>query len=364
MIKRIYADNYKTFVNFNGNFDSINILLGKNGCGKSNLFTLVFLLRSFILGEKRIGELFTRKTLTRWQQVFLQTFELEIERQGHCYVYHLEIEYDPDQDRNRVSKEVLTCDNKPIFKSEKGNVQLYNDSFAEGPQMLVNWELSGISLIHERKDNKLLCAFKKAVENIIVCMPLPYHFTAKTDKEALTPDYHFSNFTSVYRFMQQSRPDRISELWEVMRSINPAFLNSLLSGTENEKLLQLVFKSKGQPISYSFDECSDGEKALFVLYFLLICYKGTGAVLLLDEPENTVTLPEIQPWLQMLEDFSSDDSQCILISHHPEVLDYLVPSYGIWMERTEYGMTKIVNHPTPSQPLTVSEYIARGWNNE
>lgn len=65
MIKRIYADNYKTFVNFNSNFDSINILLGKNGCGKSNLFTIVLLLRSFILGEKRIGELFTRKTLTK-----------------------------------------------------------------------------------------------------------------------------------------------------------------------------------------------------------------------------------------------------------------------------------------------------------
>lgn len=73
MIKHIYADNYKTFVNFSDHFDSINILLGKNGCGKSNLFTLVFLLRSFILGEKRIGALFIRKTLTRWQQVFLQT---------------------------------------------------------------------------------------------------------------------------------------------------------------------------------------------------------------------------------------------------------------------------------------------------
>jgi ATPase-like protein len=364
LIKRLYVDNYKTFVNFTVNFNNINVLLGKNGSGKSNLFDLICLLRSFISGEKRLNELFTFLTLTRWQQITFQTFELELEVQEHTYIYHLEIEYDFDNNRNRVLKEVLTCDGSTIFFTEKGHARLYNDTFAEGPELLVNWEVSGISLIYERKDNKLLCAFKKAVENIVLCRIFPDKFGGKTDSEALWPDYYLSNFASVYRFMQQEHPDRLTELRTEMHIMNPAFLRSFLTGSENEKVLKLEFDINGKSIVFSFDECSEGEKALFVLYFLLICYRNIGVTLLLDEPDNTVALPEIQPWLQAVEDFSVDMSQCILISHHPEVLNYLASSYGLWFDRTGYGMTKILDIPKPAEPLTVSEYIAREWDNE
>lgn len=365
LIKRLYVDNYKTFVNFTVNFNNINVLVGKNGSGKSNLFDLICLLRSFISGEKRLNELFTFLTLTRWQQITFQTFELELEVQEHTYIYHLEIEYDFDNNRNRVLKEVLTCDGGTIFFTEKGHARLYNDTFAEGPELLVNWEVSGISLIYERKDNKLLCTFKKAVENIVLCRIFPDKFGGKTDSEALLPDYYLSNFASVYRFMQQEHPDRLTELRTEMHIMNPAFLRSFLTGSENEKVLKLEFDINGKPIVFSFDECSEGEKTLFVLYFLLICYRNTGVTLLLDEPDNTVALPEIQPWLQAAEDFSVDMSQCILISHHPEVLNYLASSYGLWFDRTGYGMTKILDDiPKPVEPLTVSEYIAREWDNE
>ena len=365
MIKRLYVDNYKTFVNFTVNFNNINVLVGKNGSGKSNLFDLICLLRSFISGEKRLNELFTFLTLTRWQQITCQTFELELEVQEHTYIYHLEIEYDFDNNRNRVLKEVLTCDGGTIFFTEKGHARLYNDTFAEGPELLVNWEVSGISLIYERKDNKLLCTFKKAVENIVLCRIFPDKFGGKTDSEALLPDYYLSNFASVYRFMQQEHPDRLTELRTEMHIMNPAFLRSFLTGSENEKVLKLEFDINGKPIVFSFDECSEGEKTLFVLYFLLICYRNTGVTLLLDEPDNTAALPEIQPWLQAAEDFSVDMSQCILISHHPEVLNYLASSYGLWFDRTGYGMTKILDDiPKPVEPLTVSEYITREWDNE
>ena len=364
MIKQLYVDNYKTFVNFTVNFNNINVLVGKNGSGKSNLFDLICLLRSFISGEKRLNELFTFLTITRWQQITCQTFELELEVQEHTYIYHLEIEYDFDNNRNRVIKEYLTYDDNTIFSAEKGHARLYNDTFAEGPELLVNWEVSGISLIYERKDNKLLCTFKKAVENIVLCRIFPDRFGSKTDSESLLPDYYLSNFASVYRFMQQEHPERIAELSKVMKAINPAFLRSFLTGPEDEKKLKLEFDINGNSIAFSFEECSEGEKTLFVLYFLLICYRNIGVTLLLDEPDNYIALEEIQPWLQTAEDFSTGVSQCILISHHPEVLDYLASSYGLWFDRTNYGMTKIIDTPNVTKPLTVSEYIERGWNNE
>lgn len=366
MIKRIYIDNYKTFVNLMVNFDSINVLLGKNASGKSNLFDMVYKLKKIILGEAGVKELFSLETLTRWQKLNLQTFELELELQGHQYIYHLEIEYDIDSNKNRVSKESLTYDgnDNKLFLAENGRAYLYNDAFMQKAELLINLEYSGVGLIQERNDNKLLSTFKKAVQNIIICQLRPYLFESATNKECSFPDYHFANFTSVFKFMLQSSPNKISELCNELKAINSTFNGVSLTGHETRKVLKIIFNLDGSTVDYTLDEFSDGEKALFALYFLLICYKNANAVLLLDEPENYITLSEIQPILHLIEEFTQNDSQCLLISHHPEVLDYFVADCGIWLERTKYGMTKLVAQPKVDKAITVSEYIRRGWNVE
>lgn len=366
MLKRIYIDNYKTFVNFTINFNSINVLLGSNGSGKSNLFNLVYKLKRFISNEQGIKELFTSDSLTRWQTLNIQTFELELELQGHQYVYHLEIEYDIDKDKNRVCNEVLTCDGNDnrLFVAENGTAYLYNDSFEQKAEVLINWEYSGVGFVQERHDNKLLTAFKKAASNIIVCQLRPYLFEGNTDREAFFPDYYFTNFASIFKFMLQSNPDKIQELRLELKEINPHFSKLSLKGNETIKTLKISYDVNSRLADYNLDELSDGEKSLLALYCLLICYKNEDTVLLLDEPENYITLPEIQPCLQLVEDFSENDGQCILISHHPEVLNYVATSYGIWFSRKDYSATRIIDIPKINEAITLSEYIQRGWNSE
>ena len=41
MIEYLYANNYKSFVNFRIEFDKSNLLIGKNGTGKSNVLFLI-----------------------------------------------------------------------------------------------------------------------------------------------------------------------------------------------------------------------------------------------------------------------------------------------------------------------------------
>jgi hypothetical protein len=86
--------------------------------------------------------------------------------------------------------------------------------------------------------------------------------------------------------------------------------------------------------------------------------------LCLDEPENFVALPEIQPWLTALYDHcEAGNMQALLISHHPELINYLLASpIGIWFDRQ-------ANRPTRTKRIAVnngdglpaSELVARGW---
>jgi hypothetical protein len=67
MIEYLKADNYKSLVNFKIDFSKINILLGSNGSGKSTIFFLIYSLRAFIRGDKKLENLFDFSTLTRWK---------------------------------------------------------------------------------------------------------------------------------------------------------------------------------------------------------------------------------------------------------------------------------------------------------
>ncbi len=58
MLKRIHIDNFRCLVNFELNFDSINLFLGGNGSGKSTVFEVLRKLQSFILGDAKLEAIF------------------------------------------------------------------------------------------------------------------------------------------------------------------------------------------------------------------------------------------------------------------------------------------------------------------
>ena len=84
------------------------------------------------------------------------------------------------------------------------------------------------------------------------------------------------------------------------------------------------FEQGGERYELRFGELSDGQRALIALYALIHLAAGQGYTLFLDEPDNYVALPEIQPWLRELENVCGETVlQAVLSSHHPELIDYL-----------------------------------------
>ena len=87
---------------------------------------------------------------------------------------------------------------------------------------------------------------------------------------------------------------------------------------------------------------------------------------MMDEPENYVALREIQPWLMELSDVCGVKiPQIIIISHHPELIDYFGVEKSRLIVREPLGparVKQIFNRFEDS--LKLSELIARGWENE
>ena len=76
MIQSLFVDNYMTLINFKLELSDISVLVGMNGSGKTSVFEILQKLCSFISGRRSVDEVFPASTLTRWQNVNIQTYEI------------------------------------------------------------------------------------------------------------------------------------------------------------------------------------------------------------------------------------------------------------------------------------------------
>jgi len=369
MLKKLYVDNFRCLVNFEIEFDRLCLLLGNNGTGKTSVFDVVYGLRQFISGKGSTDQLFEEGDRTRWQDRADQTFEFDMEGNGGAYSYRLIVEHNKPLKKSRVKEEILRFNNQPIYEYRDRAAQLYRDDFSKGPEFSPDWSRSGMALLQPRQDNQKLTWFKNRLDRVILVAPQPRVMSAEAATEDSTPARDMSNFASWYRFLIQEHFGNISSLMEKLKNAIPGFRT--MSPTQMGKSvrrLELRFASPGaleQEEEYGFDELSDGQRQLIALYALLNGLFGLDYSLFIDEPDNYVSLPEIQPWLFAVEDACEKQiPQVTLISHHPELINYLGGSAGQWLFREEAGPTRVVPLSESVEGLKLSEQIARGWVRE
>jgi predicted ATPase len=368
MLKRIYVDNYKCLVNFDLKFDAINLFLGPNGSGKSTVFEVLQKLRAIVNGDSRISEEFKPDSRTRWQNSPLQSFEVEISKDNRTYRYELAVEYSKNEQTARVKHERLWLDNQPLLKFEGQEARIYKDDFSEGSNFPFDGSRSVIEFLP--LFNQWITQFKVRMNEILVVQIAPGLIGDATDKAEPYPSRWMDNYSSWYQFLSRDQ-SWVFELTNHLREVLPGFENfRFVREIENVEILKAVFSgqdgNKGMKREYRFAELSDGQRALIVLFTLLVAAQKENHVLCIDEPENFLALPEIQPWLiQLYDSCNEGKTQALLISHHPELINYLLASpVGVWFEReanTPVRVKQIVAESNGGLP--VSELIARGWLN-
>lgn len=367
MLKRLYANNYRCLDNFEITFDELTLLMGPNGGGKSTLFDLLYGIRHLIVDNARISEAFPPEDLTAWVKSQKQSFELDVQGKNGLFSYKLVISYNPDIKKQRIEHEHLLLDGKPLFKFEQGTIQLYHDDNTLGPAYSFDWSVSGLATIVARPDNKMLTEFKKWMEMVFIVSLQPKAMSSDTAEESSWLNRDGTNFASWYRYLSQEHQDKIFKLTEELRNSIPGFHAFKLEQAGRHRILKVGFAREEEgnsPIFFEFEKLSDGQRVMIVLYSLLLGLQDLGHTVFIDEPENYVALPEIQPWLMELNDACGDSfTQVILISHHPELIDYLGPECGKWIERDALGPARVKDMPTQiDKGLKLSEQIARGWS--
>src|ERR1700674_2973609 len=114
MLKRVYIDNYRAFVNFELLLGQQQLILGLNGSGKSTLLEALGAIKKLVTGDAQPDLLFPESTHTGWQTLPQQTFELNVEL-GVSYRFRLELETWGTPARTRVKREMVLCDRRLVF---------------------------------------------------------------------------------------------------------------------------------------------------------------------------------------------------------------------------------------------------------
>lgn len=385
MLKRLYIDNYKCFVNFEWKPGPVNLLLGSNGSGKSTVFEVLTKLQSVVFDDARVSEVFPASSLTGWDSRRMQRFEIEWAPANMlASSYVLEIEHERDKGTSRIKSETLSFEGRPTYAHDGANVSVGGDD--DGPPVTfpfsanrsylstvdspvqggASWDAP--SARFATMPRATLRVWKWLFAHLRVYKLDAAHISGKVTDAATPLRSDGLNFATWYASKLQERPELIhrsqqdlSEIVDGLRALR------VVPSSRGGRQMFATFAAgaddrRSATYELPFDELSDGQRALIVLYTIL--HAEAGEVTCFDEPDNFVALPEIQPWLVALStSVEALQRQVFIISHHPEIIDYLAAGGATVFERVNGGPARI--RPLSldrSLGLKASEILARGWD--
>lgn len=378
MLNRIYVNNFRCLVNFELRMESFNLFLGGNGSGKTTIFDVLRKLQKFILGDQnfqqdyKVSDLFSYQDLTRWQTSNIQKFELDIQGDTGIYQYTLEIEHQGKYAPARMRQEKLTLNGQTLFSfwidpgdtgMPVGQARLYNDDPNHEGAFLqfFDWSRSGIGFIYERPDNQKLTGFKHRIANFLIVQINPYLMESRSYQEVNSPNWNLSNYAAWYSYLSQESQDKILNLTLQLRKTIHGF-DSFKNTKEGESRILSVSFNHPSKVVYQLSELSEGQKVLIALYTLIYCSSDDHFTLCIDEPENFLALPEIQPWWdQLMDSCLENEAQVMLISHHPSLINYLASNCGYWFERQDGQEVRVRRITENEDGLSVAKLIELGW---
>ncbi|HET7893276.1 MAG TPA: AAA family ATPase, partial [Candidatus Sulfotelmatobacter sp.] len=305
---------------------------------------------------------------TRWMNQAQQTCEIEATLDGLVYVYRLAIDPLGDPPRPRVTSETVHLNDKPIFEFKKGEVHLFNDQFVHKVTYPFDWYRSALATITARAENQKLTRFREWLSKLICFRINPFGMGSRAEREDLFPRADLGNIAAWYRHLVQAYRKEDAALHESLRQALDGFrFLELTAAGENIRVLLCEFAdANGLGVKFGFHELSEGQRCVISLYTILHFLLASGSTVILDEPENFISLREIQPWLNAVSDaIEEHKGQILIMSHHPELINQWAPNCGVQFVRDGIGPVRSEDFRNLSASnLSPAELVARGWEHE
>lgn len=369
MITKIYIDNFRCLSNFKIAPQQLQLWLGDNGSGKSSVLDALQGLQRVLSGGM-VADFFHASSLTAWDKRRKQHFSVALEDQGERFEYELVIEYPSLATPAMIAREELRWREQTVYSFDGREAHLYRidpqsqrvEEWTSFPQLPMR---SGLTFLGERDDTWPIAKFRSIVAKWLFIQPVPTTMKQFAERESRSLDRLGDNFAQWYRHLLQESPKVVHRAWNQIGSVLPGFEELSMQESGEARRLKAAFAVGANSYAFDFSDLSDGQRQLIVLYTLLEALRaGIFSTMFLDEPDNNVSLREIQPWAYLLQEVCDDtDCQALVISHHPELVNLLVRGDELWFSRPKGEQVQTRQYPiTPG--LTAAETMARGWDDE
>jgi hypothetical protein len=288
------------------------------------------LVQDLVVEGKRVEELGFPSTLTVWTGEPEQTIEIDVEAEGEVFRYRVTCRI--ERGSSFVSEELAGSDGV-LYRSGPGGVEIFGDKPSSSPRTKIPFlpRTSFLASLEPRPDNQRIMRFRNYVSSLWSLKPDPLRLGGAAGSETQWLERNLTNFASWYRTRVQEDPDAVVALREDLQRALDGFdqirLQPMPGGTKD---LFVRFRFGDNSHELNWAKLSDGQRMLIALYGVYRLALSKAAVVVLDEVENFVAPAEIQPWLREIVDaVAASNHQLIVISHHPESINYLAAD-SIW----------------------------------
>jgi len=342
MLTKIAIKNYKSLENVELALRPLNVLVGPNNSGKSNLLDCLEWLREFMMiqGPGAIESRGGFKNLV-WNGEIQRTISIELSGSlGRKSSYQYLLEVSGGKTHHSISKELFKIDDAILLEypvslgNYSGQYILYNrkqerlqnGSIIRGNEPNLKY-LAGIESVPE------LSQFRTEIENWRFHNPVPSRMRNPVQvRRDLRLGKEGENLSGVLHSIHSEFRDAFQKLEEKLRSAVPEVTQLVTALTEGgETYINLKENKLNLPIpSWAM---SDGTLALLAM--LAVFYSPEPPPLVcLEEPENFLH-PHLLELLGELLINASDRSQIMITTHSPYLLDLFKPENVIIIEKKE-----------------------------
>lgn len=398
MVKEIKIQNYKSVQDLTLELGRINVLIGANGCGKSNILEAIAfgsaaaedkLDKEFLSARgirvtdpKAMKSGFDKKyknkdVVIEYESTFGNNCKLFIENDGTPYTQWKvsNTQFVWDEDNDHLNKEIeidinlLNFFEKYFKKSNVLNQKLIvdkiNSSFTKGQIIEVSNFFKNLSINVLNEDANLF--------NFLIYAPENTYLRKFEDEERTSPlGIRGEGLFDLLNEMNQNQPEEFQEIIENLELIDwfDGFeIPKDLVFTERRIRIKDRFLEEG--LQY-FDQRSSNEGFLFLMfYFALFISKYTPKFFAIDNIDASLNPKLCIELIKILTKLAKKhDKQVIFTTHNPAILDGLNLNDDevrlLVVNRNIYGHTKVKRvlkkeMPEGVEPLRLSEQFLRGY---
>ncbi|MGA1263684.1 MAG: AAA family ATPase [Prochlorothrix sp.] len=347
MLQRLYVHNFRCLENFELSLEdrSSTLLIGKNGTGKSTLASVLALFQSLGRGVNRVGHLLGSQDFSPDRADLPMRFAVVVQLQGQQYQYDLAVELPPKFRELRVLEEQLSVAGEPLYTRQEAQVTLTARS--QGAQFFVDWHLIALPVIQAQSETDPLHIFRTWLARMIILAPIPSLITGESQQETLEPQRDASNLGDWFSGLLSRYPAAYGPIDQYLRSILPDFRdiqNEVIS--KESRSMKVRFSKSERSLSLDFKNLSDGEKCFFLCAVVLAANQYYGPLFCFwDEPDNYLSLSEVQHFVRSLRQSFRDGAQLLATSHHEETIRTFSQENILFLDRKSHL------EPTLIQPL-------------